>query len=195
MPKTINILDALNQELTPSLDVVRFTESETAVILFTPNGESIDLHFCNEPEIARYLPCLGDTCLLCRIGRKKEPRLLFPVYLPTAKTIGVVSVSRSLRPFALLPQLGPVLRASKPMVAFVRREERTKFIVSTRELPDDVDGGEELIRQFQQDFEAGRVRLTSVYPLLDNHQLAQVTEIADLMKLKGIDLNASDSRT
>ncbi len=107
--------------------------------------------------------------------------------------MGVLSLSRSLRPFALLPQLGPVLKASNPMVAFVRREQRTKFIVSTKALADDVDSGEEQIRLFQQDYEAGRVSLRSVYPSLDNSQLAQVSEIAQMIKLKGLHPHAGDS--
>ena len=195
MKNPINILDALQQETPSTLELIKINESEIALIPFTSTGESADLHYCSESEISSYVHCLGEGCLLCQIGRKKDARLLLPVYLPTTNTVGVLSLSRSLRPFALLPQLGPILQASEPKVVFVRREGGSKFIVSTRDLTDDMERGEEQIRQFQQDSEAGLITLRSVYPSLHNHQLAQVTEIAALMILKGITLNADDSCT
>ena len=194
MSTTINILDIMDAEPTPSLDLIRFTENETAIIPFTTDVESIELHYCAESEIGRYVPCSGDSCLLCKIGRGREPKLLLPVFLPTTKTIGVIPVGRSQRPYALLPQLHRVLKAEKPMVAFVRREGYAKYFLSTKELPEDADSGEEQIAQFEKDYEARKITLSSVYPHLDNHQLAQVTEIAALMTLKGITLNADDSR-
>ncbi len=195
MNNPVNILDALQQETPATLEVIQVTESEIALIPFTPNAESLDLHYCSEIEIRSYVPCLGAACLLCQVGRKKEPRLLLPVYLPTANAVGVLPLSRSLRPFALLPQLGPILQANKPMVAFVRREGRTKFIVSTKELALDQDAGEDVIQQFMEEYKAGRVSLKSVYPSLDNSQLAQVSEIAQMMKLKGVQPHADDSGT
>ena len=122
MNNPINILDALQQETPATLEVIKVTESEIALIPFTSNAESLDLHYCSETEISSYVHCLGTGWLLCQVGRKKDPRLLLPVYLPTANAVGVLPLSRSLRPFALLPQLGPILQANKPMVAFVRRE-------------------------------------------------------------------------
>ena len=191
----VNLLDLAATESADSLlELVRLGSNETAIILFTADSEAVDLHYCSETEINSYVICNGPDCVLCRIGRKRDPRLLLPVYLPAAGCVGILPVSRSLRPFALLPQISNVLKAGKPMVIFVTREG-AKFTVSTAELQKDVDGGETVIRRFLDDYEAGHHTLAAVYPSIDNEQLAEVAEISRMMSLKGISINASDKRS
>ncbi|MCK9502452.1 MAG: hypothetical protein M0Q52_11560 [Lascolabacillus sp.] len=191
----INLLDVVAGEAAESvLEVVRLGSDESAVIPFTADSEAVDLHYCPESEISGYVVCNGPDCVLCRIGRKREQRLLLPVYLPAAGSVGILPVSRSLRPFALLPQISNVLKAGKPMVMFVTREG-AKYTVSTAELRKDVDGGEEAIKHFLDDSEAGLHRLADVYPRIDNEQLASVEEIARMMALKGVRVNAGDQRS
>jgi len=191
----INLLDVVAGEAAESvLEVVRLGSDESAVIPFTADSEAVDLHYCPESEISGYVVCNGPDCVLCRIGRKLEQRLLLPVYLPAAGYVGILPVSRSLRPFALLPQISNVLKAGKPMVMFVTREG-AKYTVSTAELRKDVDGGEEAIKHFLDDSEAGLHRLADVYPRIDNEQLASVEEIARMMALKGVRVNAGDQRS
>ena len=174
--------------------MIRLGSDETAIIPFTSGSEGIDLHYCSETEINGYVVCNGPDCVLCRIGRRRDPRLLLPVYQPAAGCVGILPVSRSLRPFALLPQISNVLRAGKPMVMFVTRE-KAKYNVSTVELQEDVDGGEKVIRSFLEDYADGNLNLTSVYPTIDNEQLSNVEEIGRMMKLKGIVNNAGDTRS
>jgi hypothetical protein len=191
----VNLLDVVAAEATESmLEVIRLGSDETAIIPFTGDSEAVDLHYCSETEINSYMICNGPSCVLCRIGRKRDQRLLLPVYLPAAGCVGILPVSRSLRPFALLPQISNVLKANKPMVLFVTREG-AKYTVSTAELQKDVDGGEIAIRRFLDDYEAGLHVLADVYPRIDNEQLANVEEIARMMSLKGIRLNADDQRS
>jgi len=174
--------------------VVRLGSDETAIIPFTADSESVDLHYCSETEINGYVICNGSDCLLCRIGRKRDQRLLLPVYLPAAGCIGILPISRSLRPFALLPQISNVLKAEKPMVMFVTREG-AKYTISTAELQKDVDGGEAAIKRFLDDDQAGVLDLTTVYPRVDNEQLANVEEIGRMMALKGVDLHGVNKRS
>jgi hypothetical protein len=188
----VNLLDvAAGESVEPSLEVVRLASDETAIIPFTANSEEVDLHYCQETELNGYVICNGNGCVLCRIGRKREERLLLPVYLPAKGCVGILPVSRSLRPFALLPQVTNVLKSEKPMVMFVARVG-AKYSVSTAELPEDVDGGEAAIKQFHEDYEAGIVNLSSVYPKIENEQLADVEEIGRMMALKGMNRNAGD---
>jgi hypothetical protein len=192
MSKKINLLEvAAGESVEPTLEVVRLGSDETAIIPFTANSEEVDLHYCEETEIKGYVICNGDGCTLCRIGRKRDKRLLLPVYLPAAGCVGILPVSRSLRPFALLPQISTVLKAEEPMVMFVTRDG-AKYTVSTAELPKDVDGGEAAIKRFLEDYEASIVNLTSVYPKIENEQLADVEEIGRMMALKGMNRNAGD---
>lgn len=191
----VNLLDVAAAEAAESLlEMVRLGNDETAIIPFTADSEAVDLHYCSETEINGYVVCNGPDCVLCRIGRKRDQRLLLPVYLPAAGCIGILPVSRSLRPFALLPQISNVLKAGKPMVMFVTREG-AKYTVSTAELRMDVDGGEVAIRRFLDDYEAGLHVLAAVYPLIDNEQLASIEEIARMMSLKGVRVHAGDQRS
>lgn len=192
---TVNLLDVAAAETNESLlEVVRLGSDETAIIAFTAESEPIDLHYCSETEINSYVVCNGPDCILCRIGRKRDERLLLPVYLPASGCVGILPVSRSLRPYALLPQITNVLKAGKPMVMFVTRDA-AKYTVSTTELQKDVDGGEAAIKQFRDDYESGLLRLSSVYPSIDNEQLANVEEIARMMTLKGVRDSGGDQRS
>lgn len=191
----VNLLEVAASETAESpLELVRLGADETAIIPFTAESEAVDLHYCSETEINSYLICNGPDCILCRIGRRRDQRLLLPVYLPTAGCIGILPVSRSLRPFALLPQVSNVLKAGKPMVMFVTRE-RAKYTVSTVDLQKDMDGGEAAIKRFLDDYEAGLHVLTTAYQRIDNEQLASVEEIAKMMSFKGIRVNAGDQRS
>lgn len=191
----VNLLELAAAESAETLlEVVRLGNDETAIIPFTAESVPVDLHYCSETEINGYVICNGPDCVLCRIGRKREQRLLLPVYLPTAGCIGILPVSRSLRPFALLPQISNVLKSGKPMVMFVTREG-ARYTVSTADLQKDADGGEAAIKRFLDDYENGLHDLVSVYPHIDNEQLANVEEIARMMSLKGIKVNADDKRS
>jgi hypothetical protein len=182
----VNLLDLADSETVESpLEVVRLGSDETPIIAFTADSEEITVHYCPEPEIKGYVACNGSGCVLCGIGRKREQRLLLPVYQPVAGCVGILLVSRSLRPFALLPQILNVLKAKKPMVMFVTRDD-SRYTVSTAELQKDVDGGEAAIKRFLEDSEAGVVNLSSVIQKIENQQLADVGEIRQRMALKGI---------
>ena len=195
MSNKVNLLDiAAAESMESLLEVVRLGSDETAIIPFTADSEAVDLHYCSETEINSYVVCNGPDCVLCRIGRKRDQRLLLPVYLPAAGCVGILPVSRSLRPFALLPQITNVLKADKPMVMFVTRDG-AKYTVSTAELQEDVDGGEAAIKRFLEDYEAGFHDLSAVYPRIDNEQLASVEEIRRMMALKGVGWNAGDKRS
>jgi hypothetical protein len=192
--KRINLLDLVSAEAEESLpEIIRLGTDETAVMPFTADSEAVDLHYCPETEIGSYVICNGPDCVLCRIGRKKDQRLLLPVYLPTAGCVGILPVSRSLRPFALLPQISNVLKADTPMVMFVIREGG-KYNVSTGEVRNDVDSGEAAIKHFLDNYEAGKHDLSTVYPRIDNKQLAEVEEISRMMKLKGVGADGFDKQ-
>jgi len=195
MTKKVNLLDLATAESIESLlEIVRLGKDETAIIPFTADSEGVDLHYCSETEINGYVICNGPDCLLCRIGRKRDKRLLLPVYLPAAGCVGILPVSYSRRPYALLPQILNVLKAEKPMVMFVTREV-AKYTVSTDELQKDVDGGEAMIKRFVEDYEVGLHDLSNVYPRINNEQLASVEGIGRMMVLKGVHRDAGDKRS
>ena len=90
-----------------------------------------------------------------------------------------------------LPQLKPFIQSNKQFVLFISRKGN-KYQCSSKELTDDIDAGEEIIRRFLQDYGEGRISLSSVYLKIPNDQLATEPEIAHLIKLKGLDVNAFD---
>lgn len=185
--KRVNVLDVMKPvDVSATLEVVRLSENEVAVIAFTPEGENVTLHYCDDPDINGYVQCNGDGCALCLAGKKKEQRVLLPVYVPTAHAVGVLPVSTSLRPNALMPLLQPVLAANKPTVAFLKKDGPTKFVVSSSALPPDADGGEAVTVPFLTRWEAGEITLESAFQKIPNAQLKLVPSIARLLELKGI---------
>jgi hypothetical protein len=185
--KPVNIFDeveAMSGSSKPRLGLVQLGDNESAVIPFTADGVKVEIHYCPEPDIRAYVFCNGPDCVLCRIGRKKESRNLIPVYSPTGGDVAVLPVGPSLRPHALLPQLAKVLKAGQPTVMFVTRQQ-DRFTVSTRELEEDVDGGEDVIEAFKVEFDAGHIDLASVYSRIPDEQLAMLPEIARMLALKG----------
>ena len=191
----VNLLEVAQAEAPdPLLEVVRLGGNETAIIFFTAESVAVDVHYCSETEINGYVICNGPDCVLCRIGRKRDERLLVPVYLPAAGSVGILPVSRSLRPHALLPQIYNVLKSKKPMAAFITRDG-AKYSVSTVEIQPDIDAGEIVIKRFLDDNIAGRHDLSAVFPRIDNEKLACVEEIGRMMALKGVQNNASCKRS
>ncbi len=141
--------------------------------------------------------CQEKECLLCGIERKQNRRLCLPVYLPTEGRVGVLPVSLSLRPHALLTQLINILKTideeqpedepeKQPQVVFLRREDNFKYCVSTRPLPPDTDAGEAQIKRFLSEKDQGLIDIATVIPKIDGDQLKAIPEILQMMKLKGI---------
>jgi len=189
----VNILDFTASDNGSQLELVRLDRNETAFIPFTTDGADVWVHYCQEAEISGYVRCNSGDCILCRVGKSRDQRLLIPIYLPASKSVGVLAVSPSLRPHALLPQLANILKAgNKPMVMFASREGN-KFNISSFGLQDDIDAGEATIQKFKQDNEAGQIKLNSVYPQIENDALASVPEIAQLLELKGMAANADST--
>jgi hypothetical protein len=173
----------------PALEVVKLGSDTTAIFAFTASTDSITLHYCSEPEIKGYVVCNGSDCVLFRIGRKREQRLLLQVFLPTTGRMGILPLVKTLQPSALLSQISDVLEEEERMLMFVTRHG-TKFKVSTAELPKDFNGGEAKIKRFRDDWKAGAIDLSSVFPRIENEQLAEVIEIRRMMTIKGVDTNA-----
>ena len=191
--ETVNLLDMLAAGGDPPLELVRLDRNETAVIPFTADGPRVNLHFCKEADINAYIVCNGEECILCRTGRDRAERILIPVYLPVSQTVGILPVGLSLRPFALLPQLGALLKADTRKVIFITRDGGN-FLVSTRDFPEDTDDGAAAIRAYLDNYEAGRIDLIGVYPRMSNEQLLEIPEIARSAALKGLGGNEGDSR-
>jgi len=165
------------------------------MVLFTNKGASIALHYCTEPNISGYIACNDPDdqghCVLCRIGRKPELRILLPVYLPLSGEVGVLPVSYSRRPHALRPQLSAALKSDQDMVTFIYRRDR-KFVVDHRPLEEDQDHGEEARRQFEEQLAGGKIDLTGVYQRIPDDELATEPEISKMLELKEGRPNAQD---
>jgi hypothetical protein len=170
-----------------TIDLVRLSQDETPVIPFTTDGSLVKLHYCDDPETRSYVHCNGNGCLLCRIGRNQDERLLLPVYVVTTRSIAVLPISPTSRPGALRPQIMPILRSGRRVAMLIRRIDRVAFRVGTVELQDGMDDGAEVIADFVARWGAGQVDLTTVYPRLDNHDLAGLAGVAALMQFKRIE--------
>jgi hypothetical protein len=188
MNSTINLLDMAQQaNHAAPMELIRLGADELPVIPFTTEVVSTKVHYCNEDEIHDYVRCNEPDCVLCSIGRKQDERLLLPVYQPTLKAIGVLPITPSMKPFALLPQLLEVLQRQERQVLFISRQGMTKFTVTTSALLEGMDDGASQIKKFKEKIESESVDLVSAFNRLSNKQLATVPGIAETLRLKGFD--------
>jgi hypothetical protein len=184
---TVNLLDmAKEQRTSTQAELVRINADEIPVVLFTLDATTTSIHFCQEDEIYGYVGCNGPDCILCRIGRKQDQRHLLAAYLPTHKSVGILPISPSMQPHALLPQLLDIFENNLNQVIFIKREGMTKYTVTTSPLTDSVDKGEAIVKDFVEKMESGETDITSVYNRLSNKQLASVPAISETLKLKGV---------
>jgi hypothetical protein len=182
----INLLDLGREPEHQPLEQVRIGRDEVPIIPFTMDGRPIALHFCGQPEIRGYVACNGPTCCLCRAGYKAEHRVLLPVYSSVDRRVGVLLVSRSMRPHALLPELIKYVgNAEKRIVLFVSRGDDFLYTVTAGAVQDGDEDGAAAIKQFQADVAENKVDLTSVVQHLTEEQLRAVPEIQRRLELKG----------
>jgi hypothetical protein len=187
----VNLFD-ICQESDPgdaadTLQVVRLQADEVAVVPFTSEVTLARVHYCDEPEIRGYAHCNGADCVLCRAGRRVEERLLLPVYVPASRGIGVLPITRSCRPGALLPQVLPALRSGKRVVLLISRPDRARYHVGTVELSEGMEDGAACIKAFTRLWEARQIDLASVFPRHDNRDLAAIPAIQTMLRYKGGD--------
>jgi len=178
------------------LPLIRLDENEKLVIPFTTSGTRINLHFLDSAVLRGYVHCLGDSCLLCKVGKATETRDLLPAYDIVERTVGVLAVSLNMRPNALLPQWLPILQRVEAgmelFLATIRKLGNTNFVVTTLPLPEGSDDGATMIARFREQMDSGEIDLSSAFQRLDNIVIQDIPEIATLMTMKRIARCGSD---
>jgi hypothetical protein len=174
------------------LSLVKINQNERLVHLFTTTMVRVNVHFTEIEDHRGYLRCNGPGCVLCRIGRKLDTRDLLPVYDLLDRTVSVLPISTSQRPYALRPLLSPVLRRvaggdGRVLIA-LKSENYYKFSVAVLRLPENADDGTGAIRLFCDRLEDGLIDLASAYQQMENADLAAVRWVKDHMVAKGITL-------
>jgi hypothetical protein len=192
MSSRVNLLEAWDEERVETfarpIGLVRLDANEVAVIPFTPEMVPVTLHYCEQAEIAGYVRCNGEGCVLCRAGRTKDERALLPVYVPASQSVGLLAISPSSRPGALKPPVMAALRSGRRLALLISRPDRAAFRVTTADLREGMDDGAPAIQAFRKAWDADQVDLAGVYPRYDNRSLAEVPGIATMLALKGVDL-------
>ncbi len=173
-----------------SVPVIRIDESDRIFIFFTTSIARVGMHYVNAEEIRGYTQCHGESCLLCQIGRSKDTRDLVPAYDLVDREVGVLLVSPNLRPHALRPQLQPILervgRGEPPFLVTVRKAGLANFVVTTLPLPEGGDNGSRTIASFCDRLKSGDIELTAAIQSLPNSILADIPDIATVMRARGI---------
>jgi hypothetical protein len=174
-------------------DRFRIGQDEKAGVLFTPQYQSAYVHYCSESELKCYVVCNlesgSDRCLLCEIGKKRNKRLLYPVFSLETENIEVLPVSDSLRPYALWPQMLNILSVDKKLITFFSHENY-KYTLTTRKLEKERRGLiTPVIKSFMKSWKAREIDLSTEYQRISNSTLANYTEIAKMADLKGIDID------
>lgn len=184
MSEKVNLLELDPGATGAPLEVIRVGSDEVAIVPFTADGERLDVHYCDEAEIRGFVRCNGTGCVLCRIGRKAEPRILLPAYLAAAGVIGILMVSTTRTPHALLPQLLQSLRSGRREILFISRNS-AKHTVTVRPLGEGEESGAAIIQSFVDSYAAGEIDLTSPIARISNEDIAEIPGIARHLALKG----------
>ena len=188
-PGAENLLDLGKASPASTLELVRIGFDAVPVIPFTPAMVPAHVHYLNDDEIRGFVHCNGEGCLLCAAGRKMEDRKALPVYLPAERRIGILLMSTSMRPGALLPQMlehvSESVKNRARVVLFISKKDNFSFNIAAAPIRPDSDDGAAAIAQFMENWGAGRINPLSAIQTITPEQAKHVPSIARVLALKG----------
>jgi hypothetical protein len=168
-------------------EAVRVGPHETLLLLFTSWVQPVRLHYRETEPYKGNIQCAGAGCPICQAGKAADERRLLPVYDVIAQAVRVLPVSPNMRPWALAPQLRPVLRrveaGEKPVIG-VTRNDRYECTVSTYTWVEDGGRAAQAIAAFFEGYQAGTVDLAAVYPRVDADEMARFGDVAQISRYK-----------
>lgn len=185
-----NLMDLQPEGPVRKPELVRLGNNETAVIPYTMDVNTVEIHYVECPSISSYVQCNGIDCDLCKIGNYKATRLLLPVFDPVGRKMAVLPIGDSIKPGSLAPQItretAEAQKNGGKRVLFISRMNNNTFAVRSSELPDTVDDGASQIKEFIEMQNHGEFELASVYPSYSNQELRKIDDIREQLKLRGL---------
>ncbi len=182
--------DAIKQSGATKLPLVRLSENECLLILFTTSLARVRAHYLDIESLRGYVACNGAGCVLCAAGRKVGERDLLPVYDVVNRVVAVLSIGPDLRAQGLRPQLHPLLqrvsRDEAPFLTVIYRTGYGNHTVTTTELPEGADDGARDIAGFLEQLSGETVDLASAFEHVTNDVLAEIPEIKLALQAKGL---------
>ncbi len=169
----------------------RLDQNEKLAIPFTTSILPVQVHYLDFTSFRGYVRCPGADCLLCRVGRKVEKRDILPLYDVMNRVVVVLAVPENMRPQALKPQLAPVMgkvKNGERLLLRLSKLDSYRFLVIPEPLHESAEDGADAIANFFDKLTSGAVRLSDVYPCLDNETVAAFPEVAAALKARGIRL-------
>ena len=172
--------DFENDDDQSELKVIRIGGDEVAVSPITKSYAKGYLHYLKTGEYTGYSICnfeIHGRCAACDAGIPRNKRIFLAVVDLASKQVGILLVSTSLRPKALLPPVINILKSDKAVAVFIRREGQ-EYSVNTKELTQSKRKEiKPIIKDFMKQYEDGKIDITDVYPTIDNSILADIEEI------------------
>lgn len=179
--KLIAIAEALRAA--KNLGLLPITTDPEPVILYTDAGLEIALHWWTATK--SYTFCNGPNCIFDKLGRKNQLKFHLPVFRVLTGDIAILAISESMRPLALRPQIQNILSSGKRQGVFISRDGYD-YNVDPFDITSDMDSGEEVIKNFLAAHPDGDFDVSGLYRQVSNEEMADIPEIANLMKIKGI---------
>lgn len=191
--------DIIIQPTLSGVSIVSIANSKVPVVLFTTHNETVVLHYVEDQEDrGHYMQCSGDDCILCDIGIYKVNKMLIPVYDVKTRKIGLLSVTESNRPDALLPKIivgfQKAVQSEKyiKMIIESKRDGRYTTYEASYKILDKVEQSVlNAIDLFNTDVIANEVPLGSIYPVKTRNELLQIPKIRRLAE--DLDIVTSDN--
>lgn len=166
------------------LPLLYLGRDKTPFALITDSIEECQVHY--DSRLGGRVLCTGPECVLCKSGKEQQTLYVAPVYVVLEKQVQLLSITTSMRPKALLPQIVAVISMHSwdKVVLFVSRHGYD-FNVEIKPYSPHEKKDRPVISAFLDEYDAGRIDLSSVFQRYDNDTLAAMPEIARVLELLG----------
>jgi hypothetical protein len=172
------------QPVTSVSPIVRLKLSDEAAYcaFFSDTSVTTKIHYVSDiPQ--GYVKCNGDNCVVCKAKVKTEKRILFPVFSNGSGAVEVLSVSDTMQPGSLMPQLLPILQKQiatnldKPPVVAIEKDGQYKFRATLMKPLPLTLYDLATIKRFIVDYKARKFALSDIFVSLSNAEILQRSQI------------------
>lgn len=185
----MNLLDLQPDMAARRPKLIKLSSDEVALIPFTADVESVQLHYVDDPSINAYIRCNGNDCDLCRIGRTIATKYLLPVFDPIQRAVALLPMTDNMKPGSLTPQMTRETNRGfhgDKRIVFIRKIDNHSFDVRSTVLPATVDDGTEQVKAFLDLLENGGFEMADAYATYSNDQLRRMSGIREQLQLRGL---------
>lgn len=130
--------------------------------------------------------CNGPGCVLCRIKKSKQDRILWPLYNPISGDIEVLSFPKCAYPGSIYPQVKDILkRPELPELLIIEQTKKSHYTISSRGPRPGQDLGKSVIERFLDDHRQSPIPLDQIFRHIPNDELEFDSKVQRALEIFG----------